>query len=84
MSMIDAHSRSGYFLRQIQILQARGKAAMTRILSVWWDGRCVVQLTQIQDGELGFIHAPEWFGNDQARPLSASLLTRAKLSNRRT
>jgi serine/threonine-protein kinase HipA len=56
---------------------------VTRTLNVWWDWRCVGQLTQDRHGDLGFFYAPEWLGDDQARPLSASLPKRAEPFTRR-
>ena len=54
-----------------------------RALEVWWDGRVVGQLTQNQHGELGFVYSPEWLGDDDAPPLSASLPKQAEPFSRR-
>jgi serine/threonine-protein kinase HipA len=43
----------------------------------------VGQLTQDRHGDLGFVYAPEWLGDDQAHPLSASLPKRAEPFTRR-
>ena len=56
---------------------------MTRTLNVWWVGRSVGQLTQDRHGDLGFVYGSEWLGDDQARPLSASLPKRAEPFTRR-
>ena len=61
-----------------------GASRMTmRFLDVWWDGRVVGQLTQNQHGELGFVYSPEWLGDDDAPPLSASLPKQAEPFSRR-
>jgi serine/threonine-protein kinase HipA len=46
---------------------------MTRTRDIWWDGRRAGQLTQDQDGELGFACGQEWLDDRAAPPLSASL-----------
>ncbi|MGV0761103.1 type II toxin-antitoxin system HipA family toxin [Tistrella mobilis] len=56
---------------------------MTRALDIWWDGRLVGQLTQNPHGELGFAYAPEWLGDAEAPPLSASLPKRVEPFSRR-
>ncbi|MEN3163944.1 HipA N-terminal domain-containing protein [Tistrella mobilis] len=56
---------------------------MTRALDIWWDGRLVGQLTQNPHGELGFAYAPEWLGDAEVPPLSASLPKRAEPFSRR-
>lgn len=54
-----------------------------RVLDIWWDGRRVGQLTQDQHGELGFAYAGEWFDDNSAPALSASLPKRAEPFSRR-
>ena len=56
---------------------------MMRVLDIWWDGRRVGQLTQDQHGELGFAYAGEWFDDNSAPALSASLPKRAEPFSRR-
>jgi serine/threonine-protein kinase HipA len=56
---------------------------MMRILDVWWDGRIAGQLTQNEQGELGFAYAPEWLSDVEALALSASLPKRAEPFTRR-
>ena len=53
------------------------------VLSVWWDGRLVGQLTQNQHGELGFAYSPDWLQSVDAPPLSASLPKHEKPFSRR-
>lgn len=56
---------------------------MTRILDVYLLENYVGQLTQDNNGELGFSYTSEWLGNDKAIPLSQSLPLQVKpFSNR--
>jgi serine/threonine-protein kinase HipA len=54
-----------------------------RVLVVWWDGRAVGELTQDQDGELGFAYAAEWLDDPRAPAISASLAKRPEPFSRR-
>lgn len=56
---------------------------MMRTLDVWWDGQLVGELTQDQNGEIGFTYAPAWLARDDAPALSASLPKRAQAFSRR-
>ncbi|MBK8726810.1 MAG: type II toxin-antitoxin system HipA family toxin [Holophagaceae bacterium] len=54
-----------------------------RRLTVWWEGRRVGELTQDDDGELGFAYGAEWLADAAAPALSASLPRRADAFSRR-
>lgn len=56
---------------------------MKRGLGVWWHKQLVGHLTQDDNGELGFVYAPEWLADPRALPLSASLPKQAEPFNRK-
>ena len=56
---------------------------MKRALWVWWEGRPVGELTQDEDGELGFAYGGEWLDDQDAPALSASLPKRSEPFSRR-
>ena len=57
--------------------------AMMRTLNVWWDADLVGQLTQDQYGDLGFVYASVWLGDERRPSLSASLPKRREPFTRR-
>ena len=56
---------------------------MSRVLDVWWEGRHVGRLTQDRHGDLGFVYAADWLGQEDAPALSASLPKREMPYSRR-
>ncbi len=56
---------------------------MNRVLDVWWEGRHVGRLTQDWHGDLGFVYAAGWLGQEDAPALSASLPKREMPYSRR-
>ena len=56
---------------------------MSRVLDVWWEGRHVGRLTQDRHGDLGFVYAADWLGQEDAPALSASLPKRQMPYSRR-
>lgn len=56
---------------------------MKRILTVWWEGKIVGELTQDAGGDLGFSYAADWLGDESTPAISASLPKRMEPFSRR-
>jgi len=66
----------------VRCLRAAGQA-VTRALSVWWDGALVGALRIDRHGDLGFAYDQAWLDDPARPPISQSLPKRAEAFNRR-
>ena len=58
-------------------------AAVTRALTVWWEGAVVGSLALDRDGQMQFTYAEEWLARDRSPALSWSLPKRREPFRRR-
>lgn len=56
---------------------------MKRILTVWWEGKSVGELTQDKGGDLGFSYGADWLEDGSTPAISASLPKRVEPFSRR-